>query len=297
MPNVRHALGCLSALLILNLSAGIATAQDGTSSAATASPMVENDVPYADGGDQQKLDLYLPTRTGFTTIVFTYGGGWRSGSRKSVGPIAETLQALGFGCALLSHRLLPDHTLSAQASDVAAGFAWVKNNIEARGGNSANVFLMGHSSGAHLSLLVASDPRYLRQFDRAPSDIRGVVGLSTPVDLEPQPDKKGYGDVLLAGRGAALFRDVSLMTEASPIQHVSHTLPPALLIVGEHDFPMLADDARRFAGRARAVRADVETVIAPGRDHMGVVRSLLDDTGGVLEQVVAFVTRLQWASP
>ena len=133
--------------------------------------------------------------------------------------------------------------------------------------------------------------------DRAPSDIRGVVGLSTPVDLEPQPDKKGYGDVLLAGRGAALFRDVSLMTEASPIQHVSHTLAPALLIVGEHDFPMLADDARRFAGRARAVGADVETVIAPGRDHMGVVRSLLDDTGGVLEQVVAFVTRLQWASP
>ena len=31
-------------------------------------PAVEKDVPYADGGDQQMLDLYLPDKKGFTTI-------------------------------------------------------------------------------------------------------------------------------------------------------------------------------------------------------------------------------------
>jgi hypothetical protein len=41
-------------------------------------PAVEKDVPYADGGDQRMLDLYLPDRQGFTTVVFTYGGGWHS---------------------------------------------------------------------------------------------------------------------------------------------------------------------------------------------------------------------------
>src|SRR5689334_14250658 len=46
-------------------------------------PRVEKDVPYADGGDQQMIDLYLPGKRDFLTVVFTYGGGWHSGSRKS----------------------------------------------------------------------------------------------------------------------------------------------------------------------------------------------------------------------
>src|SRR5262249_27506582 len=67
-----------------------------------ALPAVEKDMPYADGGDEQKLDLYLPKAKGFTTIVFIYGGGWHTGSRKSVSPIGEKFQSLGYGCALLS---------------------------------------------------------------------------------------------------------------------------------------------------------------------------------------------------
>jgi acetyl esterase/lipase len=55
------------------------------------------------------LDVYLPDKEGFTTVVFTYGGGWHSGGRKSVTPIGEKLQSLGYGCALLSHRLGPGH--------------------------------------------------------------------------------------------------------------------------------------------------------------------------------------------
>jgi acetyl esterase/lipase len=74
----------------------------------TALPAVEKDVPYAGGGDQQKLDLYLPGKKGFATVVFVYGGGWHTGGRKSVAPVGEKLQGLGFGCALVSHRLSPN---------------------------------------------------------------------------------------------------------------------------------------------------------------------------------------------
>jgi hypothetical protein len=49
-------------------------------------PGVEKDLPYADGGDHWMLDVYLPDKEGFTTVVFTYGGGWHSGGRKSGHP-------------------------------------------------------------------------------------------------------------------------------------------------------------------------------------------------------------------
>src|SRR5262249_38651356 len=122
---------------------------------------VEADISYAHGGDQQKLDLYLPEGEGFTTIIYVFGGGWHTGSRKSVTPIGTKLQSLGYGCALISHRLSPQHRFPAQIDDVAAAFAWVKKNIASKRGDPKRVFLMGHSSGAHLVLLLATDAKYL----------------------------------------------------------------------------------------------------------------------------------------
>ncbi len=254
---------------------------------------VAPDIPYSEGGDQHKLDLYLPVQKDFTTVVFTYGGGWHAGSRKSVAPIGDRLQRLGFGCALLSHRLGPKDKFPAQAQDVAAAFAWVEKNIRGKGGDPQRVVLMGHSSGAHLSLLLATDPKYLAEHKLSPRDIAAVVGLSTPVDLEPRADKRGFGDALMGGRGADVFsRDVAVLKAASPIQHVSKDLPPTLLVVGEKDFPMLEGDARRFAEKAKKAGREVTTFVGPGCDHMGVVRSLLDDRSAIAIQVKAFLKKV-----
>jgi acetyl esterase/lipase len=251
---------------------------------------VEKDVPYAEGGDQHKLDLYLPDKKGFTTIVFTYGGGWHTGSRKSVTPIGEKFQRLGYGCALVSHRLSPQDKFPAHIEDVASAFAWVKRHIAAKGGDPAKIFLVGHSSGAHLSLLLAADPKYLAKHQLTPNDISGVVGLSPPVDLEPRPDGKGFGNALMDGRGAAAFsRDIATLKDASPVRHISKNLPPVLLIVGERDFPMLAGDAQTFVAKAKEAQATATSYITPGRDHMGVVQALLDDKSDVMQKVRAFI--------
>ncbi len=250
----------------------------------------ELDVAYADGGDEHKLDLYLPARKDFPTVVFTYGGGWHTGSRKSVTPIGKQLQSLGFGCALVSHRLSPKDTFPAQAEDVAAAFAWVKKHIADRGGDPRRVYLMGHSSGAHLSLLIAADPKFLAKHKLTPADVCGVVGLSTPVDVAPRPDGKGFGDALMAGKGAAVFaRDPAVMKDASPIRHVSKQLPRTLLVVGDRDFPMLPGDAKAFAEKAKAAGADVAVFVAEKCDHMGTVRQLLDERSPIAERVRSFL--------
>jgi len=253
-------------------------------------PSVELDIAYSADTDSQKLDLYLPAKKDFATIVYTYGGGWHTGSGKSSKPIAEKLQSLGYGCALISHRLSPAYTFPAQAEDVAAAFAWVKKNIAARGGEPKKVVLAGHSSGAHLSLLLATDPRYLSTYKLSPADVAAVIGLNPPVDLERKPDGRGYGDALLAGRGADVFkRHLELMKDASPIQHISKSLPPTLLVVGERDFPMLEGDARAFAKKAESFGRNVELMTAAGKDHMEVARGMIDENDAVLTRVLKFL--------
>ena len=55
---------------------------------------------------------------------------------------------------------------------------------------------------------------------------------------------------------------------------------------------MLERDARTFAEKARGVDRNVTTFIGKGCDHMGVVRSLLEDGSAIREQVLAFSKKL-----
>jgi acetyl esterase/lipase len=295
MALVNRAIGCRAGLALAWLWMGIApvVGQNAPAPASdTSLPRLEKDLAYGPAGDEQKLDLYLPKQKGFTTLVFTFGGGWHTGNRKAVAPIGRKLQDLGFGCALLSHRLGPKDKFPAQIEDVASGFAWVKKHMAEKGGDPKRVFLLGHSSGAHLSVLLAADARYLAKHQLKPSDIAGVIGLSTPVDLEPRRDGRGFGNTLMAGRGADTFsRDVGVLRDASPLQYVSKDLPPVLLVVGERDFPMLAGDAKSFVAKAQVVGVPAAWYLAKGRDHMGVIRALLGDHDPIEDQILAFVKR------
>lgn len=289
----------LAALLMLARGAPVAGQEAAPGAKAGSVPTVEKDIAYVvHGSDQQKLDLYLPAKEGFSTVVFIYGGGWHTGSRKSVAAIGEKLQRLGIGCALPSHRLSPKDKFPAQAEDVAAALTWVKTHIAMKGGNPRRVFLMGHSSGAQLSLLLATDPRYLARHGLSPGDIAGVIGLSPPVDLEPRKDGKGFGNALMAGRGADVFsRDAAVMRDASPLQHVSISMPPVLLVVGGRDLPMLESDSKAFIEKTKGVGASATLFVAKDRDHMGVVRSLVEDDSPALKQVIDFLSDASLVSP
>lgn len=242
----------------------------------------------ASGTPEQRLDLFLPRpkHAGFATVVFTYGGGWHAPRGPNVGLVCEAFRARGLACALVAHRLAPANPFPAAEADEAAAAAWILDNIAQFGGDPRRVALVGHSSGAHLAVLVATDPKWLARSNHRPSDLAAVVGLSTPTDLSPRADGRGYGDALLGGAGAAAFgRDTTVMRDASPIQHAAQSGPPILLVVGSADFPMLERDATAFA----AARRGVEVMIAMGRDHMGTVGALVEPANPVVNRVMAFL--------
>jgi dipeptidyl aminopeptidase/acylaminoacyl peptidase len=96
----------------------------------------------------------------------------------------------------------------------------------------------------------------------------------------------------MKGRDADVFsRDADVMTDASPIRHVSEGMPPVLLIVGGRDFPMLEEDARAFIEKARGLGLSADLFVVEDRDHMGVVRSLIEGDSPVRRQVSGFLSR------
>jgi len=285
----------LIASLVIGLcSLQVAPPPTGTALPPASAPAftLERDLAYAADDPAQRLDFYRPAAPDFAIVVLVYGGGWHSGSGRSCAPVAEKFAQAGFGVALVSHRLTPPHVWPAHADDVAAAFAWAHAHAAERGGDPRRIFLVGHSSGAQLCLIVASDARFLAARDLARSDVAGVVGLSPPVDLRPRAGKDGFGDALLGGKGADAFsRDAEVMADASPILKLSKDSPRTLLIVGERDFPMLPADVAAFATRATEVGASVETSVSKGRDHMGTVGALLEEKSDVTTKVLEFLRR------
>ncbi|KAJ2493165.1 hypothetical protein IWW37_000815 [Coemansia sp. RSA 2050] len=180
------------------------------------------DIPYvADANPRHTLDIYAPDTdtASLPLVIFIHGGSWRTGDKSECRVLAHGLvsQSQGPAVAVINYRLsqcTPDsirHPTHLQDATKAVQFLVHNNDYPARHLiDTNNVYLIGHSAGAHLaSLMVLGD-----QLDCIAS-IRGVLGVGGIYDipdlLELYPDYSDFIDMAF---------DPAQYQEASP-QHVA----------------------------------------------------------------------------
>jgi arylformamidase len=116
---------------------------------------------YGESGAQQ-MDIYLPPQpVKAPVIVLVHGGGWRLGDKDSRAVTKHKTEhwlPMGFIVVSLNYRLLPDANPLEQAQDVAAAISFLQTRIFKWGGDPKNLFVIGHSAGAHLTALIGAAP-------------------------------------------------------------------------------------------------------------------------------------------
>lgn len=138
-------------------------------------PKIDRTVIYGDHLRQQ-VDVFIPN-DGIDEgplVVFIHGGGWTMGSHKAIGSKPKHFNDNGVYFAATGYRLLPDFPVEQQAADIGEALKSLRGQAQSIGFNADQIVLMGHSAGAHLAALVASDPSYAGE---AFSAIKGVVLL------------------------------------------------------------------------------------------------------------------------
>jgi len=199
--------------------------------------------------------------------VYVHGGAWRAGSPLRVRAKPQWFGEAGWVFASVGYRLLPDAPVEEQARDVAAGLRALRADAERLGFDPDRILLMGHSAGAHLAALVASDQRYLGADAAA---VRGVILLdgagydvANEYTLRGALARKLYGD--------AFGDDPVRQRELSPINHVDARDPPDWLIVFAESRRDAREQARDFGDALQRAGLRVERVPDPG-DHLEINR-------------------------
>lgn len=231
------------------------------------------DIRYANtpGVDatSQSLDVYAPTDAKNTAvIVFIHGGGWQNGDKSNPGvgsqPAAHFC-AQGFVFVSINYRLTPAGRHPANIQDVAKAVAWVHAHIAELGGDPAEITIMGHSAGAHLAALVATDETRLRAEGQPLSIVKRAILLDTAAYDIPR-----YLTGFREARGASPMRQLytnafgdteEQWRDASPQAHVAPDkhIPPMLMFftgsrVAAHTLAPAFAEALTIAGApSRAV--------------------------------------------
>lgn len=240
----------------------------------------------------QSLDLYVPAGTtpgaNLPMVVYVHGGGLAKGDKRNLKDHETAFPKAGYIIACINYRksdpdasgaskaMYPDHV-----EDAAAAIAWLHYNARQIGGDPNRIYLMGHSSGAALVALVATDPQFLARFKISLASLQGVIC-----------NDSGFYDLLERARRPQSRRvienaygtDQNVWKMASPSSHVSagKNIPPFFLTYTTMPKEAMAETFARLLSQAGV---PVTVFSSLGRDHEEV-NSAVSQPGDPLNAAV-----------
>lgn len=243
---------------------------------------VQTDLAY--GSDpRQKLDIYVPDGLSAPApiMLFFYGGTWQGGTKNLYRALGQAFATKGVIVAVADYRVYPQVKYPEFLKDGAMALRFVHDHAAQYGGDAGRIFVSGHSAGAYIAVMLASDPEYLANVHGDFGWARGVIGIAGPYDFLPLHRKDLIAIFGGANRG-----------ETQPISYIDGKRPPMLLAAGSDDSTVEPANTTRMAARLEQFGSEVETKIYPGVGHIGIVLSLAPGFRGrttLREDILRFI--------
>ena len=184
----------------------------------------------------------------------------------------------GDGCGVA------ERTYETCAYDVARAVRFLVDHADEYGLDTKRFYLVGHSAGAHISSVVATNPKFLAKYDLDTSVIQGVAGLAGPYS----PNLTYYKlnapfrwVVYFMSLYSAFASSEGMWNEASAMVQVSRNRTSTkkkkwCLLHGEKDMPMFDVQMKTLARAIREHRPQ-DTVITrtlKGKGHTKMATDL-----------------------
>jgi acetyl esterase/lipase len=226
------------------------------------------------GGEELQLDLYAPKDASgpLPAVLIFHGGGWSSGSREQMRPLAAVLASQGYVAATVDYRLAPRHKFPAQIQDAKCSVRWLRANAQRYQIDSERMGALGFSAGAHLVLLLGltQDKDGMEGEEGNPeqsSRIQAVINIAGPADLArpewPDSTRRLIYDFL----GGTREQIPGTYRAASPLAYIHRGAPPVLTIHGTADPVVPYEQAELLHVALRKAKVSSRLTTLHGKDH------------------------------
>lgn len=268
------------------------------------------DIPYQ---DEKKvdydikynyLDIYVPKETTLDKLpvmIFVHGGAWTNFFGNKDKRRNYLLKGIYFTnndfiLVNINYRVYPDFDFPTYPKDVSKAISWVYENIEDYNGNKDLIFIKGHSAGAQLVSLVATDEKYLKENNLNLNVLKGVV-LLEGVGYDILRAKEFDIDSQMVNR-YLMFPfgdDNSILKEASSINYIekNKNIPSMILFTAENTIFRIAKiEALDFY--LRLIDSDVyaEYYISPRKNHSTLNRYFGEEDDFTTHKTKLFLDRI-----
>lgn len=190
------------------------------------------------------FSLSAPVPNALPAVILVHGGGWRTGDKSLLWPMAERLAIAGYVAITVEYRLSLEAPFPAAVHDLKAAILWVKANAANLRIDTARIAMLGCSAGGQLAALVGTTARH-PVLDSAPhhahaSTVQAVVDVDGVLAFHHPDSQEGtMAAQWLGGSYEELPENWQL---ASALTHVGPHTPPTLFLGSKYP--------RFLAGRA-----------------------------------------------
>lgn len=199
----------------------------------------EYGIVYQSYGERQlRLDIFYPSDSTklYPAVLMIHGGGWKSGDRSLLIPMAKRLAAEGFVTATIEYRLSQEAGYPAAVFDIKAAIKWLRANSKKYLIDTNKITVLGTSAGGHLAALVGvtNGIKNFEQLTDNPnfsSDVQAIVDIDGILDFTDPAESGKDTNLAEPSVGKLWFGytyedNPSIWIEASPLTYVNEKTPP-----------------------------------------------------------------------
>ena len=230
------------------------------------------DVVYTSGSKwQQKLDLYLPAKSGKPSpaIINIHGGGWNHGTKESQSSGFSNFFKNGFAVANVEYRMIPEAEAPAAIEDIRCALIYLIKNASELNIDPNKIVIMGGSAGGHLALLAGlMGNNHL--FD---TNCKGVEKVKVAAII----DKYGIADMdsftnITKYKSAIKWlgknsTNQAFINSVSPVTYLNKKSPPVFIVHGDGDPIVPYSQSVGLHKKLEEAGVQTEFITVPGGLH------------------------------
>lgn len=201
------------------------------------------------------------------TIVFIFGGSWKSGDKAEYSFVADAFVEQGYNVLIPNYRLYPDAAYPDFIVDLEAFMIWLHASANKMELNTSNLIVMGHSAGAYNTAMYMVDNRY-----KKPLYITAFIGLAGAYDFFLPTNDPQY--IPIFTQNSTNYNSPKELPARQFDSNVKYYLGHALLLHGADDDVVTPKNLEAMEGFLVARGVKTSTKLYKNKGHAALVAAI-----------------------